>query len=137
MATRGIRNNNPLNIRRGQRWQGLIEPQTDPAFCQFVAPVWGLRAGFIILRRYIQVYHLNTITGIISRWAPDSENNTLAYIKYVSNVTQIDPLAPISTGSKMKLCSIVAAMSAYECGHPCTLQEVTTAYNIVFNSTNP
>ena len=29
---RGIRNNNPLNIRKGNNWQGERHPQTDPAF---------------------------------------------------------------------------------------------------------
>lgn len=132
MATRGIRNNNPLNIRRGSRWVGLAAEQPDPEFCTFTAPVFGLRAAFIILRRYIEVYHLTNIVQIISRWAPPLENETEKYIKYVCNVTQIPEDATISTQEKMRLCAIVAAMSAYECGRPCTLQEVTTAYNMVF-----
>ena len=137
MATRGIRNNNPLNIRRGSRWVGLSAEQPDPKFCTFTAPVFGLRAAFIILRRYIEVYHLRTIAQMISRWAPKSENKTEQYIKYVCDVTQIPKDATIDTHEKMRLCAIVAAMSAYECGQPCTIQEVTTAYNMVFKNTNP
>lgn len=132
MATRGIRNNNPLNIRRGSRWVGLTAEQPDPEFCTFTAPVFGLRAAFIILRRYIEVYHLVTIEQMISRWAPKAENKTEQYIKYVCDVTQIPKDATIGTNEKMHLCAIVAAMGAYECGRPCTLQEVTTAYNMVF-----
>lgn len=132
MATRGIRNNNPLNIRKGSRWVGLAAEQPDPEFCTFTAPVFGLRAAFIILRRYIEVYHLRTIAQMVSRWAPSTENKTEQYIKYVCTVTQIPKDAIIGTRDKMRLCAIVAAMSAYECGRPCTLQEVTTAYNMVF-----
>lgn len=137
MATRGIRNNNPLNIRKGSRWQGMASEQPDRAFVTFTSPVMGLRAGFIILRRYFEVYHINTIEGIISRWAPSSENNTSNYIEYVSQVTQLPKDKELSLARKMELCAIVAAMSAYECGHPCTIQEVTTAYNMVFNPQNP
>ena len=36
MLPRGIRNNNPLNIRRSKdQWQGLRAQQTDASFCQF------------------------------------------------------------------------------------------------------
>ena len=36
MLPRGIRNNNPLNIRRSKdQWKGLAETQNDRAFCQF------------------------------------------------------------------------------------------------------
>ena len=34
--TRGMRNNNPLNIRHGKsRWVGMAEQQSDRAFVQF------------------------------------------------------------------------------------------------------
>ena len=50
---RGIRNHNPLNIRLNpaNRWQGRIEPErnTDGAFEQFEGPVWGLRAGAVLI----------------------------------------------------------------------------------------
>ena len=50
MTPRGIRNNNPLNIRRspGQTWQGECPVQTDKAFVQFRSMKWGIRAAFII-----------------------------------------------------------------------------------------
>ena len=36
MIARGIRNNNPLNIRRSKdKCQGMKALQTDPQFCQF------------------------------------------------------------------------------------------------------
>lgn len=51
---RGIRNNNPGNIRWGSDWQGLIseEERTDKSFCQFQDPVYGLRAMVKIIFTY-------------------------------------------------------------------------------------
>ena len=75
---RGIRNNNPLNIRRTgkDQWKGLSKTQSDRSFCQFETLEWGWRAAFYLLTRtYYHKYRLYTIRGIISRWAPLCENN--------------------------------------------------------------
>ena len=96
---RGIRNNNPLNIRRsGDKWQGLCSCQNDREFFQFSGMEWGWRAAFVILcKTYYGKYKLRTIRDIVSRWAPAKENNTAAYIRHVSDYTGIGPdrvLAP-------------------------------------------
>lgn len=83
-TSRGIRNNNPLNIRRGEAWQGLSEKQQDPSFCQFENEVYGIRAAIIIMRTYYYRYNLSTIEQVITRWAPpEDHNNTEAYINFV------------------------------------------------------
>ena len=52
MLPRGIRNNNPLNIRRSKdQWQGMKKEQTDGAFCQFENLAYGWRASFMLLTR--------------------------------------------------------------------------------------
>lgn len=96
MNTRGIRNNNPANIRRGCNWKGLIRQQKDKEFCQFVSMSWGIRALLITLRTYVKKHHLHTVREIITRWAPPSDgNNTEAYIKFVEKeINELD--APIS-----------------------------------------
>ena len=93
MESRGIRNNNPLNIRRsGDKWQGLCSCQNDKEFFQFVSMEYGWRAAFVILcRTYYGKYGLKTIRDIVSRWAPAKENNTEAYIRHVSDYTGIGP----------------------------------------------
>ena len=92
---RGIRNNNPLNIRRTgkDQWKGMAEVQNDRAFVQFKSLEWGWRAAFYLLTRtYYHKYRLYTIRAIISRWAPPQDNNdTSAYIANVSRLTGIDP----------------------------------------------
>ena len=92
MSTRGIRNNNPANIRRGCAWKGLTEKQTDKEFCQFVTMTWGVRALLVTLRTYVRKYHLHTVREIITRWAPPSDgNNTEKYIEFVEKaVKEID-----------------------------------------------
>ena len=61
MLPRGIRNNNPLNIRRSKdQWQGLRAQQTDASFCQFETLEYGWRTA-----TYIQ--NVSRLTGI----APD------------------------------------------------------------------
>ena len=84
--SRGIRNNNPGNIRHGIDWDGLDEDQAkDEEFAQFSTPEYGIRAMFKILKTYDNKYNLNTIEGIINRWAPPIENDTESYIDFVSS----------------------------------------------------
>ena len=92
MSTRGIRNNNPANIRRGCNWKGLAKTQSDKEFCQFVTMTWGVRALLVTLRTYVRKHHLHTVREIITRWAPPSDgNNTESYIKFVERaVREID-----------------------------------------------
>jgi hypothetical protein len=80
---RGIRNNNPLNIRRGVQWRGLRDFATDKAFCEFKSMDYGFRAAFCILRTYFSKRGVRTLRQLISRWAPPTENNTEAYIRKV------------------------------------------------------
>lgn len=80
---RGLRNKNPLNIRIGNVWLGEVREPTDKEFEQFMTMGYGCRAAFILFRRYIRRYGLNTIGQLVSRWAPSNENNTRAYINAV------------------------------------------------------
>ena len=92
MLPRGIRNNNPLNIRRTAKdqWQGLRAQQTDASFCQFESLEYGWRAAFYLLTRtYYHKYRLYTIRMIINKWAPPRENLTETYIQNVSRLTGI------------------------------------------------
>jgi len=90
--TRGIRNHNPGNIRKGDPWQGLSPVQDDRDFCVFISPKWGIRALARLLIAYQDRYDLNTVRGIVSRWAPPTENNTGAYIKAVTDHASDDAL---------------------------------------------
>ena len=120
MISRGIRNNNPLNIRRSKdQWKGMAEAQTDGAFVQFKSMEWGWRAAFCLLTRtYYHKYRLYTIRSIVSKWAPASENNTEAYIQNVSKLTGIPPDEPLGIPSDQpsRWLMLSAAMAIQECG---------------------
>jgi len=87
--TRGLRNNNPLNIRRvaGTKWKGQAAEQKDKEFVQFESLAWGLRAAFCILDTYRRKYQDVCVEDIIARWAPPSENATSEYIRTVCRLT--------------------------------------------------
>lgn len=131
LRPRGIRNNNPLNIRVGNSWLGEVENPTDKDFEQFQKMRYGVRAGFILLRRYIERYHLNTITDIISRWAPPSENKTAAYIANVSKLSGIGVHDNISFEDMDTMCALVDAMIRVECGCPIPMKTIMDGYDLV------
>lgn len=82
---RGIRNNNPLNIRRStDKWLGLSPTQRDSAFFQFVNLTYGYRAAGKLLQNYQRLHKLYNLNGLIARWAPAKENNTKAYVAQVA-----------------------------------------------------
>lgn len=83
--TRGYRNNNPGNLRHGSKWQGLAPTQTDTSFCQFKTMYYGVRALDKLILNYTRNGY-NTISKIISRYAPACENNTKAYISTVASM---------------------------------------------------
>lgn len=129
LTPRGIRNNNPLNIRIGNTWLGEEPNPTDSEFEQFVSPFYGLRAAFIILRRYIRRYRRDTIRKIIAAWAPANENNVTAYVDAVSRLSGIDPDAQIDYFDKDTMVSIVAAMARVECGQEIDIKNIIAAYD--------
>lgn len=127
---RGIRNNNPLNIRIGNTWLGEHPRPTDTEFEQFVSVKYGLRAAFCILRRYIRRYHRNTITKIVHSWAPSTENDCAAYIKVVAHRSGIDPDAQIDYADIVTMCKLVKAMAYVECGRELDIKVIEDSYKI-------
>lgn len=117
MNARGLRNNNPLNIRHGKsQWEGMSERQRDKKFVEFTCRVYGYRAGFVLLRNYISK-GCNTIGKIIARWAPSSDgNNTQSYIDFVSRTTRIHPSHVLEFEDRDALISIVQSMAQIESG---------------------
>lgn len=113
---RGLRNCNPLNIKIGNDWRGEREQNTDGVFEQFSELKYGYRAAFIILRKYINKYHRNTIRKIILSWSPDGEFLTLHYMNYVARESECRLDEVIDFNNKPKMVSIVKAMAMFENG---------------------
>lgn len=127
---RGIRNNNPLNIRIGNTWLGETKEPTDSEFEQFISVKYGLRAAFCILRRYIRRYHRDTVRKIISAWAPASENDTELYIDFVAHQLGITADDTIRYEDEEKMCKLVKAMAKMECGQLIEDRIIVESYNM-------
>ena len=124
---RGIRNNNPLNIRRSStHWQGARKEQTDKSFVQFETMAYGYRAAWKILQTYYERFCMQskpfTVRTIIERWAPPTENDTEAYIRSVLKLSSIggkeNLLPPANSTSYGRLSRLLAAMTVIENGIP-------------------
>lgn len=115
---RGYRNNNPLNIRynKANNWLGKVANNTDGEFEQFVAMEYGYRAALYLIRKYIFVDGLTTVAQIISKWAPDTENNTQGYIQRVCASTGWLPGKTIDPYNMQEMCDLAYAMALVENG---------------------
>lgn len=129
---RGYRNNNPLNIRinSANNWQGKVTPNTDGAFEQFTSMAYGFRAAFILIRNYINNYGATTVQAIISKWAPNNENNTAAYISAVCGSTGFSPDTIINPYNETQMCKLVFAMAIVENGYAPNMSDVVAGWNL-------
>ena len=90
-----IAKNNIFNIRaNGAKWIGQVG--SNKGFAEFDTQEHAIRAWLVLMRTYRKKYGLTTIKGIISRFAPPSENNTEKYIRYCCTVTLKGSMEPIT-----------------------------------------
>lgn len=127
---RGIRNNNPLNIRHNKDlFQGEVRPSTDKAFKQFKSMDYGYRAAFVTLGTYL-MRGLNTVEKIISAWAPPTENNTASYISTVERRSGVGRNKVLTANSGSDYRRIVAAMCHCENGVPADMVALEQGFNM-------
>ena len=133
MTPRGLRNCNPLNIRKTniRPWLGEVRPGQDAQFCQFQDMAHGYRAAMRILQNYQRLYGLRTLRQIISRWAPPSENDTHGYIDTVCHLTKWDSERALQLKQKEQMSPLVSAMSQVENGRKANLEEVEAGWMLL------
>lgn len=136
MVPRGIRNNNPLNIRKGNNWKGERPKQTDKSFEEFETMEMGIRAGFKILKNYITGYGgktkpYDTIEKVVRRWAPPTENATEKYIQFVADDSGLHRYQKIDFKNKSVMVRIVDAMIFVECGQRVPADIISSAYDLL------
>lgn len=114
--TRGYRNNNPGNIRLNPyiKWEGQIDGD-DPSFVKFKSMEFGIRALMKLLINY-QKRGYNTISKIINRYAPPSENNTSNYIQIISKRVGISKDAILDLSDSNLLIKLTKAIVSVEIG---------------------
>lgn len=142
--SRGIRNNNPLNIRHSaDRWEGARAEQTDKSFVQFESMAYGYRAAWKVLESYWKHFREKrgqfTVAAIIGRWAPPSENDTEAYIRTVLKLTSLGGKEvlprPFMGIALEKLGKLLMAMTVMECGiayGDVDVQAIWEGYDLAF-----
>ena len=141
---RGLKNNNPLNIRQSaDRWEGARKEQTDKAFVQFENMAYGYRAAWKTLQsyynRFCQQGQAFTVRNIICRWAPPNENDTEAYIRTVLTISGISAkenlLPPEEVKSYHRLSRLLTAMTVMENGirpHQVDTEAIYQGYKLAF-----
>lgn len=118
LTRRGLRNNNPGNIRISPaKWGGELAKNTDGVFEQFDTPENGIRALSKLLVNYGAKYGDNTVARIVSRYAPSNENDTRAYIAAVVKHSGIAENTTLNLPKdKASLLSLTAAIIKHENG---------------------
>ena len=115
MTARGIRNNNPGNLRHSEQFAWDGETDVDPqGFVIFDSALHGIRALARDLRNKIR-RGLDTVESMISVFAPSSENDTVAYIQAVCVSTGYTPNASLLP-NQPTLCALVKAITLHENG---------------------
>lgn len=115
---RGIRNNNPGNIRWGENWKGLAPDgkSNDKSFCVFEEPKWGIRALCKVLITYNRRYGLDTVQEIICRFAPENENDTKAYMNHVAKLLGVRPDEQIKVCNERVMFTLITSIIQHENG---------------------
>lgn len=130
--SRGLRNNNPGNIRNSSTvWLGEIIPSKDKSFKQFKSMAYGYRALIKLLQNYRKLYNLKTVAELIKRWAPENENNTAGYITRVCKEMQVPSTCVVDINDKDMMCAFAAAISQVENDTPANMEDVRKGWDLL------
>lgn len=116
LNTSGYRCCNPLNVKVfGNKWNGLIG-QDERGHGIFSRPEEGIRAGVKVLQSYSNKYGINTIEGIISRFAAADPATLRAYVDNVSHASGYAPDEQLDVKNPDVLRKIIPPMIRQEIG---------------------
>lgn len=89
--TRGLRNNNPCNLKssKNTKWDGQVG--SDGKFIIFESPEYGIRACAKNLKTYQHKNGLDTLRSMVYRMGPPHENDTKKYVRNLSNIVGVSP----------------------------------------------
>lgn len=124
---RGVRNNNPGNLEASSSNPWVGQTGSDGRFAKFETPEHGIRALGRNLISY-QRKGIDTVSDIINRWAPPSDNNdTTAYIKAVCAQLGVTADQPIDASNPDTLQALCAAIIKHENGsQPYSADQLST-----------
>lgn len=130
---RNYRNNNPGNLVFANQEGATLEAPNakgEQRFARFNTPEEGIRA----LANQVSSYYngtsaaagyqkLQTVSSIISKWAPPKENNTNQYIDNVSKYLGVSPNEKIDVSNPEVMTQLVRAIATKEGGNPAVNNE--------------
>lgn len=135
MIPRGIRNNNPGNIRNSDAadWKGEVPASVkkDRSFEEFKDIKHGYRALIKLLQNYRKLHGCRTMADFINRWAPRTENDTTAYIRTVCREMQVPTTYVPDVNDRTTMCSFAAAISLVENGIPAVMADVFGGWDLL------
>nr|DAM30741.1 MAG TPA: virion protein [Caudoviricetes sp.] len=133
--TRGLRNNNPGNIRNSDAtdWQGEVKKtaKKDNVFEEFEDMAHGYRALIKLLQNYRKKHNCKTIADFINRWAPRTENDTTGYIQRVCREMQVPTTYEPDVNDKATMCNFAAAISQVENGVPAVMADIYSGWELL------
>ncbi|WPR86382.1 hypothetical protein [Klebsiella aerogenes] len=124
---RGVRNNNPGNLEASSSNPWVGQTGSDGRFAKFETPEHGIRALGRNLISY-QRQGIDTVSEIINRWAPPTDNNdTAAYIKSVCAQLGVKADQPLDASNPDTLQALCAAIIKHENGsQPYSNEQLST-----------
>ncbi len=132
---RGIRNNNPGNIRNSEAndWKGeeAKANKKDQAFEEFETMAHGTRAMMKLLQKYQRTYNLHTVKELVERWAPRNENDTSAYVRTVCREMQMPECCGVDLSDKGTMCALVDAMCYVENGVHIPMADIEAGWEML------
>ena len=135
MKPRGLRNNNPGNIRNSDAtdWIGEVETsyKKDNSFEEFISMAHGYRALIKLLQNYRKKHKCKTIADFINRWAPRTENDTTSYIRTVCREMQVPTTYIPDINDKNTMCAFASAISLVENGIRAVREDVEAGWNML------
>jgi len=90
----------PRRFDAGKNNFGNLRSGKNGAFGSYATPEDGIAATDANLRAYGSKHGIDTLGGVIRRWAPPNENNTNAYISNASKWTGLGPNDRINLGDQ-------------------------------------
>jgi hypothetical protein len=130
--SRGLRNNNPLNIEDdGTDWEGLDTPRNDSGpgrpKLRFTSPEYGFRAGKHIMTSYVNIDGIApTVDALIRRWSATDQD---AYVARVARDLGVDPSANLDLFSVLP--AMFASMTSQENGfNPYSVDTIQAGLNL-------
>ena len=91
---------------------------------------YGVRAAFVLLRRYIRHYRRTNIRAIIKAWAPATENDVETYVATVAKHSGIDPDETLDYANVEQMVALFQGMCLVENGRILDEKIVRKGYDL-------